>query len=123
MVAYVERLSMCSGLTRRQFGLRGGKIMSKNQDMKETQNRQSQAKAFIEEAASWLSRSDQLLRHVDWKGSVLASRQCMEDSVKALLLLLGIDPPKKHWFAGEFIEKALQHLPHDPIFPYILSAR
>lgn len=86
--------------------------MTRKQGSKESEGRLGQADAFLEEARNLCLRSDHLLKRAgDSKGSVLASRQSIEDSAKALCLMLGTDPPRKHYFDQEATQNALENLP------------
>jgi len=70
--------------------------------------------AFMQEADSQRKRARKLLEDRDYRGCILASRQSIESSAKAVCVLLNVPFPKKHYFDEETIQAVLSRGPYGP---------
>lgn len=62
------------------------------------------AKLAIERAGDWLKGAESAYKDGRWNDVVYCSQMCVEQSVKAVLLLFKIDYPKEHDVSGIFME-------------------
>lgn len=70
--------------------------------------------AFMQEADSQRKRARKLLEDRDYKGCVLAGRQSIESSAKAVCVVLNVPFAKKHYFDEETIQAVLSKVPYGP---------
>ncbi|MEM2896965.1 MAG: HEPN domain-containing protein [Candidatus Bathyarchaeia archaeon] len=64
------------------------------------------ALAGISRASRWLKSAERALEDQRWDDAVYSAQMCVEQSAKAILLLLGIDYPKEHDVSDVFSELA-----------------